>query len=476
MKEYIKWFGAAAVICILIGFALLWYIQQNIIVRLPNGFYPEIIHIEENESISFINMTLSPSWPAAGPHPTHTTYPDFDPNKGIPPGHTWTFTFAKEGTFTFHDHYSPLMKGIVVSGSTDLSQVTNQDNCDTLIDKQQHASCIEIYFRNIAKNEEYPKARSVYKNLAVRYPNSCHSFAHDLGENAYMSYLKDTLPTIGQEASSCAYGLWHGFTTAMQADIGFIASKEFCSSLTGETEELLQVNRMNCYHGIGIGLISDPPPSNLWGKFKPLVDPALSFCDTIPGNILYKERCLTGVFHAMTLYMRNNLYDFTFDENSLTNCDIMKSEYQYACFITLVSAVPIFTNFDLERTVAIIQRSQPSQDIFNEVFLNAAIMSVFPEDQVEEMGRFVEKCDELNTDFRSLCITAVLNHLYSNNSPGTEYHKAVAFCSGVWIQNAEQVSCFRQAISNAARMYTPEKLTKVCSIIPSVHHSNIPEC
>lgn len=472
------WLVGIVTLCVFLSCAL-WYIQkdtkQHIILRLPTGFFPNSVHIEKDESLKFINLTLRTTWPAAGPHPSHITYPDFDMIGGIAPLHTWVFTFAKSGTYTFHDHYAPEINGVVVSGSNDVSQVTEQSTCKALSDPLEQASCMEIYFRGAASKMTFIEARALFNDLAVRYQGSCHTFAHDLGKNAYTAYLKKQLPDVTQEASSCGNGFWHGFTTAMQAYGGIEESKEFCASLKGATDIQQSNSRTSCYHGIGIGLIPDPPPAYLWGAFQPLIEPALVFCDTIQGDPSYRERCLTGIFHAVSDYMIQKLYGFNFDENSLTKCAELVSAYQKTCFITLVSALPANTDFDLARTVAIIKKNTP-QELFSDIFFHAAIIFVHAEAPIEEAGRFVDNCEVQNKDFRSICIEAVINKFYNNGLPGNEYQKASAFCSSVWVYTSEKERCFQEVISYAIAVYTAEKVVEACDYVPEVYRSSIQKC
>jgi hypothetical protein len=262
----------------------------------------------------------------------------------------------------------------------------------------------------------------------------------------------------------------------MQEDQGFEASKEFCASFKGATEELQTTNRINCYHGIGIGLIPDPPRPDEWGNFQRMVDPALNFCDTIQGNPEYKTRCLTGVFHAMTTDMINDQYGLTFDENSLAYCAAQKPEHQYVCFITLAPAIPRYTGRDLNRTIATLRKYSPTQDLFLEMFVNAAIMSVDTDAKVEELGNFVEKCEVIETDLRPKCIDAVIDNLYQNGTPGIEYVKVAEFCSGAWMHDTEKEACFNESISNANHLYAPEKLVEVCDKIPDEYRSRISLC
>jgi hypothetical protein len=460
---------------------MFWYSQnimhQHVVLRLPSGFFPKVVHMEKNDSLRFVNLSTRPSWPAAGPHPTHTSYPDFDAKEGIPPGYAWTFTFAEEGTYTFHDHFAPEMSGIAVAGKIDISQASDQETCTNLPDPHAQAGCMEIYFKNITDTEPFKEANTIFEDIAARYPGSCHTFAHDLGKNAYLAYMNNTLPDdIGQGASSCGYGFWHGFTTAMQTHRGIDAAKEFCASLGGGTDAQMGVNRMNCYHGIGIGLIPDPPPQQLWGEFQTLIDPALAFCDTIiSDNPFFKERCLTGVFHAMTVYMQTEQYGFTFDEDSLSYCAKQAVEHQSTCFNTLVAALPQFTNFDLERTVAILKESTPAS-LLSEIFTYAAIIFVDAEASAQEAGDFVLECDALDPNFRPLCILAAINKLYNNGVPGIEYIKAVEFCSGDWIETGEKENCFHQVASYSAQVYKAEKMPEVCNTIRNVYTLPVARC
>jgi hypothetical protein len=467
---------AVAFICIITD-AALWYVHHPVVLRLSDGFFPDTVRIQKNETVTFFDLSPRPMWPASSPHPKHTGYPAFDPQTLIHPWHAWSFTFTEDGAYPFHDHLAPQFVGVVTVGKNDLSKVADESTCTAIADAWQQESCMNLYFRNVTETKPYAQARAIYEDLAVRYPRSCHGFAHDLGKNAYHAYLDGSLPPIGQEASACAYGLWHGFTTAMQEERGFDSSKEFCASLTGATDELRTTNRMNCYHGIGIGLIPDPPSPELWGDFDGLVGPALDFCETVGGDPLYKERCQTGVFHAMTTYMVNDLYGLTFDEDSLGHCTTMTDpDRQYTCFITLVSAVPIFTRNDLEHTERILKRFSTSDFIYREMFINAAIMSVTVDEPAADLGAFVAHCEAIGGILRPICIRAVINNLFSNGTPGVEYRKVAEFCSGGWIREDEKTNCYSEIPSYAGRMYAPEKLGEACSAIPEEQRGRISDC
>jgi plastocyanin len=470
--------GALAGVVVLTGLVLCYtyvVLGQHIVLRLSSGFFPDTVYLEPGQSLRFVNLTLEPSWPASGPHPTHTTYSEFDPQQGIDPLQSWVFTFTREGTYAFHDHVAPEMVGMVIAGSIDLSKVADEHACTELADPFAEAACMEIYYRNVVVDKDFNEARDLFIDLATRYQGICHTLAHDLGKNAYTAYTEGKLPEIGQEASSCGFGFWHGFTTAMQTHYGIDASKEFCASLTGNTPEQQKINRMNCFHGVGIGLIPDPPQPKQWGAFQALVDPALAFCETVEGDYLYKERCLTGIFHAMTIYLELQQYEFTYDEHSLKICQEQALAYQRTCFITLVAALPAATGFDLPRTLAILKEDVPGE-LFLEVFEYAAILFVQAENPIETTGRFVASCEAEQREYRSVCIDAVINKLYNNGVPGSEYQKASAFCSSEWVYEDERVGCFDAVISYANAVYAPEKVLEACIALPGESRTSVTGC
>lgn len=95
--------------------------KENI-VEMSSGFSPQTLTIQAGQSVIFKNIDTRAIWPASDPHPVHSDYPEpggcisstFDACKGIEPGKSWEFTFTEKGTWTYHDHLGPGMKGTIV--------------------------------------------------------------------------------------------------------------------------------------------------------------------------------------------------------------------------------------------------------------------------------------------------------------------------------------------------------------------------
>ena len=78
-----------------------------------DAFVPAQITINKGDYIQFTNTDSKAHWPASDPHPTHTGLPGFDSLKGIETGKYYRYQFTNAGTFGFHDHLHPALKGTV---------------------------------------------------------------------------------------------------------------------------------------------------------------------------------------------------------------------------------------------------------------------------------------------------------------------------------------------------------------------------
>ncbi len=78
------------------------------------AFNPAQLEIKNGDVVIFKNESDKSFWPASGPHPTHTLYPEFDAKKAIAPGSSWQFKFTKVGIWPFHDHLTPSAFGKII--------------------------------------------------------------------------------------------------------------------------------------------------------------------------------------------------------------------------------------------------------------------------------------------------------------------------------------------------------------------------
>lgn len=76
-------------------------------------FSPQSVTVAPGTTVAFTNDSTRSMWVASDPHPTHTNFSDFDAKRAYTPGQSYSFTFDKAGTFTFHDHLNSSVRGTV---------------------------------------------------------------------------------------------------------------------------------------------------------------------------------------------------------------------------------------------------------------------------------------------------------------------------------------------------------------------------
>lgn len=90
----------------------------NTVSITASGFSPATLTVSARSgsgaTVTFTNMDSAPHRIASDPHPVHTGLAGFDALNDILPGGTYVFTFVKAGTFGYHDHLHPFVKGTVI--------------------------------------------------------------------------------------------------------------------------------------------------------------------------------------------------------------------------------------------------------------------------------------------------------------------------------------------------------------------------
>ena len=86
----------------------------DVTIEFKDGAYnPNNTTIKVDQTITFSNNSDDLIWPASNIHPTHGIYPQFDPQKPIKAGDSWSFTFTKVGIWKFHDHLQPAITATI---------------------------------------------------------------------------------------------------------------------------------------------------------------------------------------------------------------------------------------------------------------------------------------------------------------------------------------------------------------------------
>ena len=85
----------------------------NAVAILDFAFSPSPIAVKAGEAVAWTNMDSNAHQIASDPHPLHTDLPAL--NSGIlSQGQSFSFVFDSTGTFVYHCHLHPNMKGRII--------------------------------------------------------------------------------------------------------------------------------------------------------------------------------------------------------------------------------------------------------------------------------------------------------------------------------------------------------------------------
>jgi plastocyanin len=89
-------------------------LPKTVSVSIINGkFDANSLTISVNDTVIWVNKDVATHQIASDPHPTHTNLPDLE--SGIlATNQTFSFKFKQAGTYTYHDHINPTIKGTII--------------------------------------------------------------------------------------------------------------------------------------------------------------------------------------------------------------------------------------------------------------------------------------------------------------------------------------------------------------------------
>lgn len=382
------------------------------IYMYDDRYEPEDITIRQGDKIVFVNKGKNNHWPASNIHPTHRLYPNsgidkcgieeeiFDACRGIAPGDSYTFRFVHAGTWRYHDHLYPKLKGKIVvekvegfmSEEKAFEEVANEQKSFlgrsssffeyiarllyqgiiALFGKELPAKDVagrdDTFSNDPEKNTELQEHEEAYDDLI---PRNAENIFYDL--DALYSYIKKYGPgdatrrlhelqskygdchNIAHEAGRLSYKLWggeafqkcsaecqsgcyHGATEAFFRDHGVQDLEENLPLLC--PENLNAFFSHQCIHGVGHGLMA-------WTDYD--IHEALRICDTLPHS---QTSCYSGVFMENIvggLAPEFDHYTEYLNDDPHFPCTVVEEKYVDACYFYQTSRMIILFNGNFKK-------------------------------------------------------------------------------------------------------------------------------
>jgi len=413
-----------------------------VIVQMSkDGFEPNEVTIDENQTVLFVNKDEIARWPASNVHPTHELYPEFDPKKPIEPTKSWSFKPKKVGTWKYHDHLNPHFRGTLIvkaengavsadADNSKLSFLTRIKNyINTLVEKLKSTFQISTSepvtpetfraldaekqsstLKEIAKGQGGQKAwETVSKSFETEAGSSgnVHDLAHLAGSLIFES---DGLDGISMCTASFAFGCYHGLL-----DSAFAKNLD---NLDQAEKACLSVGAANsgpnasCVHGIGHGIAS----------FYNGVDlkSSLSSCKKLNQGQTF---CYDGVLMEFVRSAPSNFYKA---DDPLYPCSELEKEHVSACGRNQPRVMMDRFKFNIDQVIKICQTSS-SSDLKQACFDSIGFIAA----ESNDSESIVKTCKSIGSPFYvASCTKSASGELIFQNAPGWQ-EKSKEICNSL---------------------------------------------
>ena len=458
----------------------MFFFQKNVdIVLTNNGFFPKTLTITEGETVTFSSETGDAFWPASNAHPTHTNYPDFDPQKPIEPNETWLYTFTQAGTYGFHDHVKSIFDGEII--------VLNEDGTRVVTDcsKEKTQQCWEKRIFETLKIDGVKAAFDTIVTLSDTEPgfaNDCHGLSHLIGEKAYAQYVAQENFELTSATALCGYGFYHGFMETMLLATGDIdEARAFCELVDQKLRGQASAASTACYHGTGHGAIDGSDPT-AWGDIDAMMEPGFKICGKLAQNELQTYLCDTGVFNAIEILSADPKYGITeFRNDPFVMCNKQPVSRREGCYANMMPIVFANLHNDFQAIVDYVNSRMIDSEVIaidGNTVNDLTIIGIMFEyirlhgKEEDHMENGIIFCRAQNEDDRLACIAGLSGGYIKYGEPGKEYVKNLEFCAHPQLTNLEQNSCYAYTLPRMSNRYNPKDTQMICNQVP-VQYKNI---
>ncbi len=431
--------------------------RTHIVTLRENVFYPAQIIIQTGDSVVFKTVNNEYFWPASNPHPTHNYYPDtFDPKRPISPEESWQMTFQYAGTWQYHDHLHPTLKGEIT--------ILPKNRIENIPCKKDAGECFEKLIEKTVSEKGIAAAYAVFSESYAKreLPRSCHWTAHQIGEEAYALFKQGKQFPITDETSYCGYGFYHGFMESLLRENPDI---EYALSFCREVEKQLGLlGLQNCYHGIGHGFTEDPPDPRVWGNFEAMIAPGIETCEYLFKNLFINlNLCLTGVFTVPAGFAEKNEYGLSLNpEDPFAICRTQPYRYQKACYGEIAPKLDSILKGDFAQFPKYLF-GITDENIRNLIIWVTPSVMVARDILKDDYSEFIEVCRAYFIgNERKICWGGVLLGFFTHGEPEKQYKKGISFCESLFLGAQEKNFCYKELFHRMYTEYKIEHIQKIC--------------
>ncbi len=427
------------------------------------GFFPTELTLRNGDTVIFKNVGTRAMWPASDPHPTHEDLSPFDPQDGIEPGQSWTYTFTTPGSWRYHDHFNVTSQGeiVVLRNSGARPDSVTSGHCD--------GPCFDELIRDTVHSEGIDAAFKIFEATYAQgqLPRACHWTAHEIGEAGYDLFRSGKNFSISVATTYCGYGFYHGFMEQLLRENPDPAyALRFCDTVKAQLGDM---GLWNCYHGIGHGYTEDPPEPSSIGDFQKIIAPGIAMCEYLFNKDFRNlNLCLTGVFTVPVNFAADEKYGLSMDPSDpFAVCRTQPYLYWKACYGEFAAKLDTVLEWDIRRLPPYVQ-SLPDEKLKRLVVWVVPSVMMAKDILAPEHSRYIEECRVSFTgQLRRICWGGSILGFFQHGEPQMQYEKILDFCNAeAWKSADERMFCWGEGLRQMRQNYPLDKVKNICPSVP----------
>lgn len=321
----------------------------------------------------------------------------------------------------------------------------------------------QVCYRDIVSRAvrvlSFRDAQAVFGRIAQDTRLDCHDLAHFFGQMTFFKTGGLPAPIDEQSLYLCANGFWHGFMTAYTWEHKDRPQDivQLCSA-----HPEIRHYELNCYHGVGIGSVGDPPDVTTWGNEPLIIANAIGACETIAPMDNARLECASGVFHEIVNDKLAGVFGLPHVNavDPLAFCETQEKQYVDICIGQLASRLHTFANNDPAQIIPLLAPHIEDPTFLTRMFalaLKGLVVSM-PE---ENINALFASCRTLPPQERAACIGGVTDGHLERGVPREQIDKTYALCEAM--DNEDRQVCNERLVEFATRSGLPERVRTLCA-------------
>ena len=342
----------------------------------------------------------------------------------------------------------------------------NLEKCKSLNDSSLKIQCGEEVIDNILQTNGVDDALETMAQISEmdkEFVNSCHGFAHEIGEHAYKLFKKKKDFKVSPKITYCSYGFYHGFMETMLQDSGdYQKARDFCSFINNQLLQQGLDLAGECYHGIGHGTIDQHDPKQ-WTKPALAIKESMELCHKLATDDKYLVDCASGVFNGIANFYSAGQYGLKINEQDpFWLCDLQEETVKKTCYAFMARTLFSLTGSGLSKAIDLATKTAPA-NYLGTVISNLTVLN--PNEDTASWEDIVDLCRSVPQTVIKECLRGYAIGLLQSGQPGKEYQAPISFCKSELLTLEEKQLCFENILIQLKNYYPKAQLEQICQSV-----------